>query len=368
MDAISNVLDRVEISSQIMPLDKLRVEFNKDPKACKGRDEIDANTVMILPDDSRSMVGKRFWTSWSSLFNIGRSVLDYWSYSEAFDRISSTHGKEVRITYQKNGNGTKLLSCTNPSKPILSIDSARNLISKYDGKSVMYGDGVATASFDCNYSNKMEIVGDEFKTRFAIHMPLDAYGLPSAYLEMYRLVCSNGAVAMSHAFKTQFQLSKEDIGIDSALDRVMSTFNNEEGYHALKHRFESAAKSWASIDEAYSLYDEVKRAFSSDNVEPAEQNAILQKLQTDVCKSPLVTYGLSSSSEISRRKARTIPVDTTMYDLINFASEVGTHKLSSTDSKNRLNAWIGSTISKEYNLEGTVESYPNFRDFFCKNI
>ena len=55
-----------------------------------------------------------------------------------------------------------------------------------------------------------------------------------------------------------------------------------------------------------------------------------------------------------------------MYDLLNFASELGTHH--ATPTGNRLvQAYIGDLISSEYDLEGTVDQFGDWRDFFIGN-
>src|SRR5438445_155010 len=83
---------------------------------------------------------------------------------------------------------------------------------------------------------------------------LDGYGRPSVYLSLLRLVCSNGAVGYSPAFRSELSVGRGDDGVAFALTRVLDGFNNEDGYAALRQRFESAAKSWASVNEAQKLY------------------------------------------------------------------------------------------------------------------
>ena len=69
---------------------------------------------------------------------------------------------------------------------------------------------------------------DDFRTQFNLELPVDGYGLPSAFLGLLRLVCTNGMIGMQPAFKTVFQLGKGDDDLSSALTRIMATFNNEE--------------------------------------------------------------------------------------------------------------------------------------------
>src|SRR5260221_348195 len=74
-----------------------------------------------------------------------------------------------------------------------------------------------------------------------IDTPIDGFGRPSVYLSLLRLVCSNGAVGYSPAFRSELSVGKGDDGVAFALTRVLDGFNNEDGYAALRQRFESAA-------------------------------------------------------------------------------------------------------------------------------
>jgi hypothetical protein len=74
-------------------------------------------------------------------------------------------------------------------------------------------------------------------------------------------------------------------------------------------------------------------------------------------------YGLASMDTLSVKRQRTLPTACKVYDLLNFASEVATHH--ATEAGNRtMQAYIGDLISGEYDLEGTVDRFGDWRDFF----
>ena len=170
-------------------------------------------------------------------------------------------------------------------------------------------------------------------------------------------------VAMSPAFKTGFQLGKDNTSLLPLLQRAMMTFNNEEGFHALRQRVDSATGSWASLNEAKKLRACLGQAATADGLDAKRRAELLLEFDT-ACGDPLGTYGLSGHEELSVRRARSIPVEATIYDLMNFASEAGTHHFKSLGSRNRINAWIGESLTQEYDLEGTVASFPDFKDYF----
>jgi hypothetical protein len=258
-----------------------------------------------------------------------------------------------------------LLSCTNPTKPLLPIDEAIGLIGRYDGSAMNYADGEVSAMFDCPFPTPYTIAGESYKTQFTVKMPVDGYGLPLSYLVLLRQICVNGVIGMTKAFKTQFQLGKGEHNIAEVLDRAMQTFSAEEGFHSFKLRLETAAKSWASLHEASRLHAALGKAMHVDHTPVRRRVAIIEKMD-DLCGDPLKFYGLTARNELSPRKARTVPVNTTMYELMTLASEVATHEVTTPKAKDHLNAWLGDAISSEYDLEGTVDEFREWKDFFVR--
>ena len=77
-------------------------------------------------------------------------------------------------------------------------------------------------------------------------------------------------------------------------------------------------------------------------------------------------YGVANLEVLSVKRQRTLPTACRVYDLLNFASELGTHH--ATPIGNRLvQAYIGDLISSEYDLEGTVDQFGDWRNLFIGN-
>jgi hypothetical protein len=112
-----------------------------------------------------------------------------------------------------------------------------------------------------------------------------------------------------------------------------------------------------------SLRKTLSRALTGRQAADGNASPLLEEFDR-TCGDPLAFYGLSGQDELSARKARTLPVESTVYDMLNFASEVTTHHLANKGAKDRVNAWIGQALVGEYDLEGTAETCPDFRDFF----
>jgi hypothetical protein len=73
-------------------------------------------------------------------------------------------------------------------------------------------------------------------------------------------------------------------------------------------------------------------------------------------------YGLANLDSLSIKRQRTLPVRCTVYDALNFATEVATH-YSVAGASRQLNAWVGTLISQEYDMEGTQQKFDDFDQF-----
>ena len=75
------------------------------------------------------------------------------------------------------------------------------------------------------------------------------------------------------AFRSELNVGKGGDGTLFALLRVLEGFNNEDGYAAMRQRFESATKSWASVDEVGRLCKVLARLVSRGEIKGAAPSA-----------------------------------------------------------------------------------------------
>ena len=52
----------------------------------------------------------------------------------------------------------------------------------------------------------------------------------------------------------------------------------------------------------------------------------------------------------------------TVYDLINFATEVASHHAEAEGAR-KIQAWVGDCLANEYDMEGTRDKITDFKDF-----
>lgn len=303
---------------------------------------------------------RRFWKSFFKRFQISDAMFRFFSYEEVLERVTERTPCE-RFQYciertKKNSPG-KLLAATAPERPIAGFDDVKSMLKRYDGQQLEYADGVISSThIPASGDGEFNIGGDKFKNRFVLETPIDGYGMPKIHLSLLGMVCSNGAIGYSRAFRTQINIGKDPL---HGISRALNTYDNDNGYAALWQRFESAQNSWASLRETQTLYSLLvgignRGGFTADG--------ILKRFYS-MSGRPHELYGIANLDAFSQKRQRVLPAKCRVYDLLNFASEVATHQ-STPDAGLQLQAYIGTLVSDEYDMEGTAEKVTDFQDLF----
>jgi hypothetical protein len=339
----------------------------------------------VLVNDRPLATTNRFWNSLYSRYGFNSQFEKFFSHDEIFERIHKVVSNDkIRICVESDGNGGtgKLLAVSNPNKPVARYEDCVEVLQSYGGDNIRYNNGELSSLHAPSIGGSAEIAGDLFHNRFAVNMPIDGYGQTSLYLAMLRQICTNGAIAMSKAFRSTLQLGKGDESVMPTLVRALESYNNDEGFHALRQRMESATKSWASVYEVGQLHKQLIKMHLNDefatDAGPRKSevtgvvvderyaadgwdSAVLRKFR-EMTGDVSLLYGLANLDALSPRRQKTLPVKCTMYDMVNFATEVSTHH-ANPQGQHRLSGWFGTTVSNEYELENTCTTMPNFADF-----
>lgn len=61
-------------------------------------------------------------------------------------------------------------------------------------------------------------------------------------------------IGYARAFRSSLSLGTGNENPGFAISRALEGFGNDQGFAALRQRFQSAAKSWASVYEANTIY------------------------------------------------------------------------------------------------------------------
>ena len=303
----------------------------------------------ITYKDKTYTVGERFILSFCSKFGIGTSIFYLFNPSEVFERIQMVHprGRMRVVTHNQS-----CLAATSPNKSFVDFDTLMDIINspKHSNKIVNshYREGIVRTVHTMNEA-PWEINGELFHQTFTMETPIDGYGLPSIYLSLVRESNNTMLTADSKTFRSEIQLGKNGDHVEIPVKRALDTFNNEEGFQALRQRLESAQTSLASLHECDSLLKVMTR-----NLTTKESNHIFESYFTmigDVSKK----YGIATEDSISAKKARLLPMNCRVIDLIFFDMEITTRFFHLIRNIKTMTSWIGQTIDNEYDLEGSIE-------------
>lgn len=300
----------------------------------------------------------RFWSSFSRRFGISENVFRYFDHNEVFKRVAD-RAPNATVRYCIEHNPTdrvRLLAVTSPNRPVPHCEELVDLIEQHGGEDLQYGNGLLR-SLHVPKGGTMEahIGADTFQRQFVLESPVDGFGNPRIYISMLREVCQNGMVAYAPAFRSEISVGQD---VSHSLRRALRTYDNGEGYSALRQRFESAQTSWASIHEVQTLYRVLAKQLNYGHLKP-DVLMRLDKLAGHLQER----YGLANLEALSTKRQRVLPAECRVYDLLNYASELATHH-AVAEGVPALQAFIGTMVSDEFDMEGTASSVQDFKDFF----
>lgn len=351
----------VSFSYKYTPIDQLAVDTVVNDKT--GKKIVRSVTF----DGVEHRPSERFWMSLFSRYSFNSQFFRYFDHHEVFDRIVQVQGKDdIRLCIEADEESgvSTLLAVSNPRKPIVGYDGLMEILANNGCEDeVTYHGGIVESVHTPRMQQSITLGGDLFHNRFTMATPIDGYGLPTTFLMLLRQVCSNGLVAYSPMFKSSVPLGKVEDDISFAIVRAIDQYSNEEGFAALHSRITSSMSSWTSVNEAQSLYKTLVKLLNYEGVDgPALEGSNVLSSYHQLTGDVNELYGISNIDSLSTKRQKTLPVNCTVYDLINFITELASHHASPHGSR-KLNAHVGTLISEEYDMEGTCTHFKDFADF-----
>jgi len=386
-----------KIEYAITPIREIKI-VDRTPKG---------HVTMIEIEGRKMQPTSRFWTSLCSTFSthgLSTKIFKLFQHDEVLKRLTDRLGGDdkARVRYAfENYDPTpgRLLAVTLPTKAIVPIDRIGETLGRYNALSIEYGDGIVRSTHTPNHMADFKIGPDTMAHQYCMETPIDGFGSPLIYLSLLRQVCSNGMVGYARAFRSEISIGRgnnADADVMFSVERALDSFSNEEGYQALRQRYESATQSWASIMECNRIL-KVFTAMAQKNMfidTPAPNAKIINSLAKkrtaviggdgaelegnptaikilraysqltgDLCS----IYGLTHLDALSRKKMQQLPARCSMYELMNLTTEVATHFCDARNGR-LLHAEMGNMVSCEYDLEGTKVPGGKevFQDWFLK--
>jgi hypothetical protein len=319
----------------------------------------------------------RFWSSVAANYGLGASPWRYFSPAETFARIASVHPDHgLRFAFENHGGAGKdlLLGITRSHKPVVPYSGLLDLVQEYEGEDGSYCDGRVISFHRPTAAEEFAVAGDQFCPRFMLSAPVDGYGKPAVYLCVLRAVCRNGLVAYANAFQSQLAVGKQADSVIHSIARALDSYSNDEGYAAIQQRLDASTKSWASVRETVSLYkllakllthDHVRRAVPAGDQPATEAPDGVLHSYTWLTGDMAEMYGLANVEALPVKRQSVLPAKCSMYEMLNFATEVATHRTVTPFGKLQLQGWVGRTIADRngFDLEGTRDRLGDFAEF-----
>jgi len=128
----------------------------------------------------------------------------------------------------------------------------------------------------------------------------------------------------------------------------------------LKQRLEASQKSWASILEACRL-NRVILGSPDDDFIGNDKQKIVEELLT-LTGDVRSIYGVAQLESLSEKRMRALPCQCKVYDLLNFATEIATHRMKPASAR-EAQVYFGEMISREFDLENSCDRIGDFSDF-----
>lgn len=315
---------------------------------------------IVEAEGAPAVATPRFWQSFASKYGISQGIFNYYSHNEVLKRIAKrVPNDKVRYCIERYGpSRRRILAIGNPDEPLVEHDELADLLQQRKGR-LSYVNGVLSSthrprSGDC----ACRIGGDVFRRRLEFEAPIDGFGQPRIYTSLLREVCSNGMIGYGRAFRSDVTLGTD---ATHSIRRAIDSYDDDKGYATLGRRFESAQTSWASLRECLLLTRKLKSSKLKREAKPITLARTLNRITGNLNE----IYGLANLNALSVKRQRVLPSRCRVYDLMNFASEVATHHAAPSGAR-ILQAFIGTLVSDEYDMEGTAEEVTDFNDFFVQ--
>lgn len=330
------------------------------PRELVNRLDADSNTLQgIIVDGERYSISTRFLKGLASRMKVPYTVFNLFTPLEVINRSADRNpDMEMRVTLDREKKvALGLVEDKGNTLPINSV--VTYLRQDPRTQNIDYEDGVLKATLAMN--DGWDIPGDsEYKVQLSCQIPVDGMAQPEINLATYRLVCSNGAVAEESIFRSKMEI-KDNSGLH--FQRLLQSFSNKNGVEMLHQRLIDANATKASVAELMAL-DGILRRIVSDR----HNQMLLREKLLDLGDNPCARYGVTDLANIGEKKRSLLPVGCSVADLLNFASELGTHHRNLLRETGSLNAFHGRMLAKSFDLEDMYKNSVHARDFHLNHI
>lgn len=299
---------------------------------------------------------KRFMRTLMSMFGFSENLFQYFSPDELIGRIlERRQDTEIRICIDRKSR--LLQGAIRPEETGLPLRQVcRTLMDDKRFRKMEYRPESASLEAQLELPNVWNIPSDShYGTFLHVKYPVDEVSVPTIALGIIRQVCSNGLVARRKCFETALIVEKNH---GTHLRQLLSSFNNRNGFDALRERLQVAQETKASVNEYMAAVNAVRKCITFPE-------SVINRMDA-VAGMPEETYGQTRLDAIRSRYRKELPVAASVMDLINILTELGTHY--QVKNRDYLYTFITGMLASEFDLEEIVSNRKSAREFYLNGV
>lgn len=348
MEAImSDGKEKMDLGDFIRRFDFETVELNEmSPITVEGK------IAGIRVGGEAYFVRNRFIRTMMSIFGFAESLFQYFSPEELFTRIIERK-KDVPLRLCIDRKHKQLNGVSELKDETLPLPNVCNIVREDPRVSSITYDPETTVMesvFDLHdeWDNPRD---SRYRNQFHFSYPVDQCQTPTIALGLIRVICTNGLVARKKCFETDLVIEKKQ---GRHLRQLLSSFNNRNGFDALRERMMIAQNTKASVNEFLGVVNILKKNIKGSLPFVEQLN--------DTAGNPEHRYGQSRLENIRSRHRRELPTEASVIDLVNVLTEVSTHFL--TEKRSLLDGYAVNMLANEFDLEELAENRHSAKSFY----
>lgn len=306
--------------------------------------------------DEAFFVKKRFMKTMMSIFGFAESLFQYFSPEELFARIIDRR-KETSLRLCIDRKLMQINGVTEPQEETLPMSNVCHIV-REDPRltSISYDPENALMESTLELDEEWKIPRDsDYRHQLHFSYSVDQCRTPTIALGLVRMVCTNGMIARRKCFETDLVIEKNH---GRHLQQLLGSFNNRNGFDALRERMMIAQNTKASINELLGVINTLKSHIR-------ESVPFVERLH-EIAGHPEDQYGQARLEEIRARHRRELPVHASVMDLVNVLTEAATHIIP--NKRLALCAYATNMLAGEFDLEELAENRHPAKPFYLKGL
>ena len=246
---------------------------------------------------------------------------------------------------------------TDPKEESLPMSNVCRIVSE-DPRltAISYNPETALMESTLELDDEWEIPQDsKYKNLLYFSYSVDQCQTPTIALGLIRQACTNGMIARKRCFETDLVIEKKQ---GRHLQQLLKSFNNRNGFDALRERLMIAQDTKASINELLGVINALK-----NHIE--KPVPFVERLRS-IAGHPEAQYGQTRLEEIHSRHRRELPTQASIMDLVNVLTETATYFFP--EKHLPLCAYATNMLANEFDLEDLAKNKKSAKPFYLKGL